>query len=145
MASPRCRCVLDTNQVVGAGSRWIRSGVPERPNPHLRLLLLILKQHVGLYREDIVREYARVLILRGSPPERAATLIARIKRAFVLVPTTTSRAPVPPGDPDDEKFLLCALDGDADYLVSEDSDLLDLHADYARPAIVSCVQALAVL
>ena len=145
MALPGRRCVLDTNEVVGAGSRWIQSGVPDRPNPHLRLLLLVLRRHVGLYREDITREYARVLILQGSPPQRVASLIARIESAFERVPITATRAPVRPRDPDDEMFLLCALDGDADYLVSEDADLLDLKGHYVRPAIIQCAEALALL
>ena len=41
--------------------------------------------------------------------------------------------PVPPSDPDDEVFLICAIDGHADYLVSEDRDLLSLKDSYQRP------------
>ena len=54
-------------------------------------------------------------------------------------------APVQPDDPDDEIFLLCALDGNADYLVSEDDDLLSLRNHYARPSIVNCEEALTAL
>ena len=62
-----------------------------------------------------------------------------------MVPITTVQPPVPSRDPDDDMFLLCALDGDADYLVSEDDDLLSLKNHYARPSIVSCAGALAAL
>ena len=43
-------------------------------------------------------------------------------------------------DPDDEVFLICALDGDADWLVSEDTDLLDLKTSYPRPVIGRCAE-----
>lgn len=65
--------------------------------------------------------------------------------AFESVSITLARAPVPPRDPDDEVFLLCALDGNADYLVSEDDDLLTLKGAYTRPSIVNCVEALTAL
>ena len=145
MDAPPQRCVLDTNQIVGAGSRWVFFGLPRRRNPHLRLLVLVLERHVGLCHEEILREYTEKLMDRGSPPDRARAMVARIRGAFEMVPIALARAPVPPRDPDDEVFLLCALDGNADYLVSEDDDLLTLKDDYARPSIVSCAEALAAL
>lgn len=42
---------------------------------------------------------------------------------------------VHPSDPDDEIFLLCAIDGNADYLVSEDHSLTNLKSSYAKPVI----------
>ena len=57
----------------------------------------------------------------------------------------STEAPTRPRDPDDEVFLLCAIDGDADYLVSEDRDLLSLRAAYSRPTIANCEEALPVL
>jgi predicted nucleic acid-binding protein len=44
--------------------------------------------------------------------------------AFSQVHITTKSAPHPPSDGDDEIFVICALDGKADYLVSEDRALL---------------------
>ena len=62
-------------------------------------------------------------------------MIAYIMGAFTVVEITSNKAPVRPSDPDDEIFLLCALDGDADYLVSEDHNLVDLGPNYERPII----------
>ena len=118
---------------------------PTRRNHHLRLLVLVLERHLGLCHEEILREYTEKLIDRGSPPDRARALVARIRGAFESVPITLAGAPVPPADPDDEIFLLCALDGNADFLVSEDDHLLSLKNHYARPSIVNCVQALTAL
>lgn len=49
---------------------------------------------------------------------------------------------MPPVDPDDEIFLLCALDGDAGYLVSEDPHLRDLRMHYQRPVIGKCSEVM---
>ena len=87
---------------------------------------------------SILDEYARVLLERGHPPERASRLLTYIEGAFTHVEITSPAAPTPPVDPDDEVFLLCALDGDADYLVSEDEHLLELRPHYQRPVILTC-------
>lgn len=42
---------------------------------------------------------------------------------------------MPPYGPDDAAFLLCAIDGDADSLVSEDHSLTNLKASYIKPLI----------
>lgn len=48
---------------------------------------------------------------------------------------TTKNAPHPPSDGDDTIFMLCALDGEADYLVSEDHALLALKPHYLNSII----------
>ena len=55
--------------------------------------------------------------------------------AFSTVKISTKKAPTRPTDLDDEVFLLCAIDGNADYLVSDDDDLLELANKYATPKI----------
>ena len=128
------RVVLDTNEIVAAGSRWLDTGLPSSGhNAHLRLLILVATRHRGLYCDEIVDEYARILIERGRPSNRARRLLTCIQGAFTPVKITSAAAPTPPVDPDDEVFLLCALDGDADYLVSEDRHLLDPRPHYQRP------------
>ena len=138
------RFVLDTNQIVGAGSRWLETGAVG-PNPHRRLLIRIVNEHKGLYCEQIIDEYLEKLIERGSPTDRATRFIAYIRGAFELVELFSIHAPVPPRDQDDEVFVLCALDGDADYLVSEDGDLLELRMVYERPVMARCTEVLLVL
>lgn len=142
MNRARRRLVLDTNQIVAAGSRWIEKGLPGRPNCHLRILVLGLARHRGLYTDAMLAEYSAKLIERGSPDERAGRLVRDIANAFERVVVVSERAPTPPRDPDDEEFLLCAIDGDADYLVSEDRDLLSLRGEYSRPTIARCEEAL---
>ena len=140
------RVVLDTNEIVAAGSRWLDTGAPSPVrNEHLRLLIIVATRHEGLYCDEILDEYARVLLERRHPPERARRLLAYIQGAFSSVQITSSAAPTPPSDPDDEIFLLCALDGDADYLVSEDAHLLELRPYYERPLIADCSESMALL
>lgn len=140
------RVVLDTNQIVGAGSRWLSGPIPSPdPNPHRRLLLCVATNHTGLYCTPIIREYIEKLLERGHPEARVRELIAYLIGSFESVTVVSSAAPVPPSDPDDEIFVICAIDGAADYLVSEDRHLLNLSDSYRRPEICRCSAVVAAL
>ena len=140
------RVVLDTTEIVAAGSRWLRHAVPTPdPNQSRRLLLCVATRHVGLYCGAMIREYTEKLLERGSPPERVRELIAYLIGSFEEVTVVSSTAPVRPSDPDDEIFLICAIDGSADYLVSEDRHLLDSKESYQRPVIGTCADLVGIL
>lgn len=135
----RYRVVLDTNQVVAAGTRWLDRGRPSpEQNTSRRVLIKVAESHTGLYCGKIVGEYLEKLVDLKHPQERALRLMTYLMGAFERVAITTKSAPHPPSDPDDEVFLLCALDGNADFLVSEDGALLALKALYSRPQIGGC-------
>ena len=139
MTADGVRIVLDTNQIVGAGSRWLDGSVADaNVNDHRRLLVCVAEEHAGLYCDGIIDEYLEKLLERRHPLGRARKLITYIMGSFTRIEIVSESAPVPPIDPDDEIFLICALDGDADWLVSEDTDLLVLKASYARPQIGRC-------
>ena len=138
------RVVLDTNEIIGAGTGWIERGRPASDaNLHRRVLIRVAEFHTGLYSGKVVGEYLEKLVDLGHPRERALKLMTYIMGAFSKVTVTTKSAPVPPTDPDDEVFLLCAIDGNADYLVSEDKALTDLKASYIRPVIGKCHELVA--
>ena len=143
MSAARERVVLDTNQIVGAGTRWLDDPAANR-NDHRHLLAHVVTKHTGLYCTAMLREYIEKLLARGHPHERVGRLIALVEGAFEEVALTTPAAPFPPTDPDDEVFVLCALDGDAGYLVSEDQALLALDDHYAF-AIGRCVELMGAL
>jgi predicted nucleic acid-binding protein len=82
-----------------------------------------------------VGEYIEKLVDLGHPRDRTLKLMTYIMGSFVRVIITTMSAPVQPSDPDDEVFLLCAIDGNADYLVSEDHSLTNLKDSYSKPVI----------
>jgi predicted nucleic acid-binding protein len=132
----RYRVVLDTNQIIGAGARWLDDGVPSPDtNTCRRILLRVAKSHTGLYSGKVVGEYFEKLVDQGTSHERILNLMKYIMGAFDRVTIKTKAAPVRPTDPDDEIFLLCAIDGEADYLVSDDHDLRNLKSLYEKPVI----------
>src|SRR5688572_5669692 len=103
------RVVLDTNQIVGAGTAWMEHGRPKPdPNAHRRLLILIARSHTGLYCSKVIGEYLEKLVFYRHPKERCVKMMAYIMGAFTYVEIATTAAPFPPTDPDDEIFLLCA-------------------------------------
>jgi predicted nucleic acid-binding protein len=104
------------------------------------VLIRVAEFHRGLYCGKIIGEYLEKLVDLKHPPQRAVKMIAYLMGAFVRVEVMTAAAPVRPTDPDDEVFVLCALDGQADYLVSEDRALLDLRPSYAQPVIGKSVE-----
>jgi len=138
MQNQNYRVVLDTNEVVGAGTGWLDRGVPVPDgNPHRRVLIRVAESHTGLYCGKIVGEYLEKLVDLGHPKERALKMITYLMGAFTQVAIVSPAAPVRPADLDDEVFLLCAIDGNADYLVSEDKHLTDIKGSYTKPVIGS--------
>jgi predicted nucleic acid-binding protein len=136
MKAQNYRVVLDTNEVVAAGTGWLDHGVPvPDKNPHRRVLIRVAESHTGLYCGKIVGEYLEKLVDLGHPRDRAVKMIAYLMGAFSQVSIVSTSPPVPPADPDDEIFLLCAIDGNADYLVSEDRHLTAVKEGYTKPVI----------
>jgi predicted nucleic acid-binding protein len=145
-ANQTYRVVLDTNQIIAAGTCWLEHGRPA-PDGNLcrRILIRVAESHTGLYCGKIIGEYLEKLIDLNHPPERAKKMIAYIIGAFARVPIVTLSAPFKPSDPDDEVFLLCAIDGEADYLISDDAALLELISSYKIPRICCSTDAISPL
>lgn len=112
------RAVLDTNIWV-ASIKW--RGTPYR----LRILAqtLIFTSVTSL---SILVEVARVLReYFGFSDEQAYEWFCHIGECSEVV-TPTQSLNVVRNDPDDNKFIECAVEGNASYLVSRDTDLLRL-------------------
>jgi uncharacterized protein len=118
------RAVLDTNVFV---SRFLSPrGVPAEIFQHWKAEVFEL-----VVSEPILAEYVQVL---GYEKVRSrhrmgeaeiADIISDLRRYAVLVePKETPR--VVKDDPDDDKFLSCAVVGGAEYIVSGDAHLLAL-------------------
>lgn len=96
----------------------------------------ILDEHRDvLHRPELVRKY-REVAARNLP-----WVLAQIATAKIVDPGETPRIC---RDPDDDKFLAAALAGNAQYIVSEDDDLLALGSNEGVE-IVSALAFLAVL
>ena len=112
------RIVIDTNVITSA---VYFGGKP------FELLHLVMEQKVNAYAsESIVNEYEEILLrLQGKYPGLSRKipfqdLIARFHIINVKSDLQVCR------DPDDDKFISCAVDGRCVYIVSGDKDLLDL-------------------
>lgn len=122
------RIVVDANVLV-SGAFW--SGLPSR------VLSLWAHDRVDvLVSESILAEYERVLEEIGrkaKSPELALQWVQFVGQHGTLIDV---RSPVCYcRDPNDDKYLACAADGDADYIVSGDRDLLDLKQFIGIPIV----------
>jgi putative PIN family toxin of toxin-antitoxin system len=136
------RIVVDTNVLI---SRALSNrGAPAR----------IIEQWVeGAFElvisEDILDEYERVLgyerIQKNAviTAEQIIALLSKIEEAGTLVIPSETLSVVDK-DPDDNKFLECAIAGAADYIVSGDAHLLSL-GEYQGVRILSPADFLDVL
>lgn len=87
--------------------------------------------------EEIFREYQRVLREIGavSDAEERDLISAFTSGQNVLYVNDPPSVEVVDEDPDDDKFLACALALEADYVVSGDSDLLSLNSYMGIPIV----------
>jgi len=138
---PELKVVLDTNVWISA---MIWGGVPAsiiRAAEDNRILIVISK--------EIVQEISRTLayprlreIYEGAGISRAE-LMEIVLRIGKIVEVKT-KVNVVQEDPADDKFLACALDGDADYVISGDEHLLRID-DYRGIRILSVRQFIRLL
>ncbi len=84
------------------------------------------------------------LIDKDVKHELATELIKRLWGAFEIITATSTSCNPAPSDPNDLIFMLCAIDGKADILVSNDEDLLELRVHYNPPEILERKDALVV-
>ena len=135
------RVVLDTNVVISA--TLIRGGNEDR----------ILRAWQGgtfemVLSPQILEEIGRALFyeklrkLRWMTEEEIVSLLESLAQESILVPgriTVTACR-----DPEDNKFLAAAIEGQARYVVSGDKDLLDLK-NYRRVQVVTPTRFLNIL
>ncbi|MBI4310512.1 MAG: putative toxin-antitoxin system toxin component, PIN family [Chloroflexi bacterium] len=118
------RVVVDTNVVV---SRFLNpAGTPARVLALARanaFQLLASSAILEEYREALLR--GRLMRRHGRSREEIVLDIERLRRLAVVVEPKT-RLHVIAEDPSDNKFLECAVGGEADYIVSGDRHLLAL-------------------
>jgi uncharacterized protein len=124
------RIVLDTNTVISA---LLFSGTASRLVP-----LWQSRRVVMLISRAILEEYLRVLAYPKFrlTNEEIKGLMEEEILPFVETVRVRRRLSVVRRDPDDDKFLECAVGGRAECLVTGDRDLLDL-GSYRRVQILT--------
>ncbi len=107
------KVVLDTNILV---SSLLKSGGV----PDLLVSLILEKRALLCLTDSIVSEYEEVLSrdkFKELDPQKVAELIARLKSSALWVePKVQLNAAR--HDPEDNKFLECALEAQADFLIT---------------------------
>lgn len=118
------KVVLDTNVVVS--SFIMPTGSPARVLERLRdgaYELFVSQSILAEYREVLQED--RISARHGYTPEEIEQLVAELgDYASVVIPQETHTVVV--ADPDDDKFIECAVAAGADYIVSGDKHLLTL-------------------
>jgi putative PIN family toxin of toxin-antitoxin system len=117
------RVVMDTSSLV---SYVLTQGdIMRRVVAHWRL------NHYVLLSSPQTRAELAAVLARPQIRRRAVAplddLVRGLERYTWLVPGTLDLSG-PCRDPKDDKFLACAVEGDAHYLVSSDNDLLELRS-----------------
>jgi putative PIN family toxin of toxin-antitoxin system len=120
------KIVLDTNVVV-SGIFW--GGVP-----HTILEHCMSNEVEFIASSPIVNEYVRVISSVGHKrPEFAKKWIDLISTSVTIVDVQVSLSVS--RDPEDDKFVECAISGDADCIVSGDDDLLAVQDVHGIPIL----------
>jgi len=130
------RVVLDTNIVISATLR--AGGLPEA------VFNLAIDGVIRLcLSEPVLAEYEEVLRRPrlAIPPEKAANALARIREKCAMVAPTVEVREC--SDPDDDIFLECAEEAQADYLVT--GNRKDFPADWKKTRIVTAREFLAII
>jgi putative PIN family toxin of toxin-antitoxin system len=111
------RVFLDTNVLVSAfATRGLCADVFRH----------ILAEHDLIIGEVIIVELRRVLRDRIKIPAPIITSIEQLLRDQIVVPKPLEPHPLPIRDADDRWVLASAVAGEADVLVTGDSDLLEI-------------------
>ena len=113
------RVVFDTNVLVSA--------TLSKGKPYTVLELAERGEVTSVTSPDIINELEDVLSRERLPFEREQVdeFVGKVLSASELVTPEMDLEAVE-DDPDDNKILKCAVTGDADYIISGDSHLLDI-------------------
>jgi hypothetical protein len=118
------KIVLDANQYASA---LIKS-----PSNSARIIQLVYEGHLTLViSTPIIEEVRRILSypklkkLHGKSSDEIESFLRKLQKIAVITPALLSVKAVE-DDPTDDKYLISALEGQADFIVSGDHRLTDL-------------------
>jgi len=119
------RAVLDANVIVSAV--LTTAGIPAQILNAWRTERFALLVSAPILEEVArVLEYPRLARLHHWPQAKIRDFVAGLAYLGIMTPGEITLNVVR-NDPADNRYLECAVEGAADYLVSGDQDLLDLH------------------
>jgi uncharacterized protein len=119
------RVVIDTNVIVSGVLS--RTGAPaELLNAWRERRFLLLISTAILYEVRAVLQYPRIREKYPLGDEEIEQTITLLEHNALVVAGDANVAGSVPDDPKDEMFLACAIDGEAEFIISGDHHLLDL-------------------
>jgi uncharacterized protein len=119
------RVVLDTNVLVS--SVLLREGKPAQAIQAWREQRFLLVTSPALIRElRSTLSYERIRRKYNLTESDVDDVVALLDNDAIIVPGVADVWGAVPNDPDDDHVLACAVDGQADVIVSGDRHLLDL-------------------
>jgi len=130
------KVVLDTNLFVS--SLLVKAGPPARVLDawrERRYLLVTSPSIIAEIRATLA--YPRIQRKYAVSSQDVEELVALLEQDALLVPGDAEVAGAVPADPADERVLACAVDAQADLVVSGDRHLLDLGAYRGIPILTA--------
>lgn len=115
---PKLKIVVDTNVFVSAH-------LVSKGNPSKAIDYWIEDRYELILSKPIVEEIIEVLHRTGIKIERIERLLSLISQKTTTV-TPEKEISIIKDDPDDNKFLECAIENRSNYIVSGDKHLLNL-------------------
>ena len=104
--------VIDTNVLLVS--------IPDRSAHHWFYLALLKKQFNAFIITEILSEYEEVIGERLSPQVASSVIGTLIELGNVQPTTTYYKYQLIQADPDDDKFVNCAISANAHYIVTHD-------------------------
>ena len=134
---PRLVVVLDTNVLIRVALAKTRAARAIRVAWEEGHFLLLISEDI-LTELGLVLRYPRIAERHALTESAIQDFEVSVRSAGVVVPGLYVVRKIE-ADPSDDKFLACALEGDADFIVSEDPHLRDLK-QYQGIRIISLEQ-----
>lgn len=137
----RLRLVIDTTCVV-RGARAFRQKPPASNTPELRLILSWIREESSfdwLFSETILEEYRGVLRRLKVPGNAVGRFLNLLREAGIPIEVKEFGEYSP--DPKDDPFYHCAIEGDADFIVTDNIRDFPPIKGRKKPIVISAAQA----
>lgn len=118
----RTAVVLDTNVLIA----YYLSKKKDSASSKIFQLWRTRRRLQLIVSDEVIAEYLEVLQRLGVPDVRITRLEERIRRRQTVSHTKLGARPTESRDPDDNLVLATAVAGKAEYVVTNDRDLLDI-------------------
>ena len=128
------RVILDTNIIASAT-------ISQKGNPAKILASWKQKRFELIVTEKIMQEvwrvlfYGRVKEISFLSRQEVGDLLLELQNSAIFIPTTLALKVIEK-DPTDDKYIVAAVEGQADYIVSGDQHLLEL-GSYENTKIIT--------